>query len=218
MICLRFDLRRKMILYVQGLLPAARRRVVEDHLVNCAKCRDRLAQVTEGDRLAKILPPVASPDVPWKNIEVAIQSHYSPQPSRPRWVPAIAAVCSVVIMIGTAMFTLTMSPGSSNDFDRGEFLNVPLSDMHNNVEPHVATEGYVTEVRLNDEDGDTLFKLVDNLQSPNHFVICEIIEPVKLDIPSVGSRIRVYGVHRYDGKAQHQWNEVHPVLNIEPVH
>jgi hypothetical protein len=28
----------------------------------------------------------------------------------------------------------------------------------------------------------------------------------------------VYGVSRYDGQADHNWYEVHPVLNIEVVH
>jgi len=77
------------------------------------------------------------------------------------------------------------------------------------------TEGYVSEVRLSDEDGDLTFKLVDELGRPGPFIICEIIDPIKLAAPSVGSRVRVYGVSRYDGQAGRNWYEVHPVLNSE---
>ncbi len=65
--------------------------------------------------------------------------------------------------------------------------------------------------------GDLSFKLVDELGRPGPFIICEIIDPIKLAPPSVGSRVRVYGVSRYDGQADHNWYEVHPVLNIEVV-
>jgi hypothetical protein len=78
-------------------------------------------------------------------------------------------------------------------------------------------EGYVSEVRINDEDGDLSFKLVEDLKSPGPFIVCEIIDPIKLTPPKVGSRVRVYGVSRYDGQDNHNWYEVHPVLNIEEV-
>jgi hypothetical protein len=101
--------------------------------------------------------------------------------------------------------------------DLGEFQTVNISDIEQNNKPHVVAEGYVSEVRKNDEDGDLSFKLVDDLGRPGPFIICEIIDPIKLEPPSVGSRVRVYGVSRYDGQADHNWYEVHPVLNIEVV-
>ena len=63
--------------------------------------------------------------------------------------------------------------------------------------------------------GDLTFKLVDNLNAQDRFIVCEIIEPIRLQPPAVGSRVRVYGVSRYDGEHDHNWYEVHPVLNIE---
>jgi hypothetical protein len=99
--------------------------------------------------------------------------------------------------------------------DRGEFHAVSISNIESNTKPHVVAEGYVSEVRVNDEDGDLSFKLVDNLQAGGPFIICEIIDPIKLTPPAVGSRVRVYGVSRYDGQDNHNWYEVHPVLNIE---
>ena len=89
--------------------------------------------------------------------------------------------------------------------------------MERTTKPHVMAEGYVSEVRIDDEDGDLRFKLVDSLQQSGPFIICEIIDPIKLAPPTVGCRVRVYGVSRYDSQADHMWYEVHPVLNIEVV-
>jgi hypothetical protein len=101
--------------------------------------------------------------------------------------------------------------------DRDEFHEVNIADIETNTEPHVVAEGYVAEVRVNDEDGDLSFKLVESLHQAEPFIVCEIIDPIKLMPPPVGSRVRVYGVSRYDGKTDHNWYEVHPVLSIEMV-
>ena len=88
---------------------------------------------------------------------------------------------------------------------------IPALSMTGTYTVTVSKEGF------NDEDGDLSFKLVDELGRPGPFIICEIIDPIKLAPPSVGSRVRVYGVSRYDGQMDHNWYEVHPVLNIEVV-
>jgi hypothetical protein len=106
----------------------------------------------------------------------------------------------------------------AESLDLSEFQTVNIADIEQNQKPHVVAEGYVSEVRVNDEDGDLRFKLVDDLGHPGPFIVCEIIDPIRLKVPSVGSRVRVYGVSRYDGQADHNWYEVHPVLNIEVVH
>jgi hypothetical protein len=62
-----------------------------------------------------------------------------------------------------------------------------------------------------------LFKLVEDVSQPQPFIICEIISPINLAPPTVGSRVKVYGVSRYDADEGRQWHEVHPVLNIETV-
>ncbi len=59
--------------------------------------------------------------------------------------------------------------------------------------------------------------LVDDLRQSGPFVVCEIIDSIKIQPPMVGSRVRVYGVSRFDNKEDHRWYEVHPVLNIEVV-
>ena len=101
--------------------------------------------------------------------------------------------------------------------DPGEFHPVKISDIERTSMPHVMAEGYVSEVRANDEDGDLCFRLVDDLRQSGPFVVCEIIDSIKIQPPSVGSRVRVYGVSRFDSKEDHRWYEVHPVLDIEIV-
>jgi hypothetical protein len=100
--------------------------------------------------------------------------------------------------------------------DVEEFHPVSISEINTSTKPHVVAEGYVSELR-NEEDGDLVFKLVDNPDSHGAFIICEIIDPIRLEPPPVGSRVRVYGVSRYDNQENHHWYEVHPVLNIEVV-
>ena len=65
-----------------------------------------------------------------------------------------------------------------------------------------------------ENDGDLIFKLVDNPARPKHFVVCEIVAPLKLQAPAIGSHVRVYGVSRYDAESGHRWFEVHPVMSI----
>jgi hypothetical protein len=102
--------------------------------------------------------------------------------------------------------------------DYDEFQPVSISGMENNTKPHVVAEGYVSEIIKNEEgDGDLTFKLAERPDQPSPFIVCEIIQPIHIAPPALGSRVRVYGVSRYDAGAGRNWYEVHPVLNIEAV-
>ena len=100
---------------------------------------------------------------------------------------------------------------------KDEFHEVSIAGIARNTEPHVVIEGYVTEVRIDREENVVRFKLVESRQSAKPFIACEIMDPLKLPSPAVGSRVRVYGVSRYDGQSGRQWYEVHPVLKIESL-
>ena len=71
---------------------------------------------------------------------------------------------------------------------------------------------------MDEEDGDLMFKLVEDVSQPQPFIICEIINPINFAPPTVGSRVKVYGVSRYDADEGRHWHEVHPVLALEKVH
>jgi Putative zinc-finger len=231
--CWRIDLRRDFSRYLdKELAPQAVKRV-EDHLLDCGECRTRMARMQTGHRLARQMPRLIPERDPWLAIEAAIsreQDSPSQSPLKPprlkldlrRLVtPKFAGVVSIMAFLVLSAFVF-MKPSLSTNWtehsiDRGEFHEVNIGDIEHNTEPHVVAEGYVTEVRINDEDGDLSFKLVESLHQAGPFIVCEIIDPIKLMPPPVGSRVRVYGVSRYDGKMDHGWYEVHPVLGIEVV-
>ena len=219
MICWRIDLRKKMGQYIEGNLESQPMLVIEDHLAECESCRSRLARVQKGNRLAAALKRVQAPADSWNKIENRIRSgHAGRRAEENRWLKGFVTVSAGALALFVLFLVRDALPGMNRSrFDRDSFREVPLSRFDATAEPHVATEGYVSEIHVDEQDGDMMFKLVDDLHQPNHFVICEIIPNVKLQLPSTGSRIRVYGVSRYDGQPDHQWFEVHPVLNIEPA-
>jgi hypothetical protein len=229
--CWRIDLQRSFSLYLTGELGDGAVKRIEDHLLDCGSCRTRVAHLRNGHRLAQQLPRFTPRNDRWTAIEAAIGSQpAASQQTRERELvlkPGFAlAAISVMALIGVTLIAWgRLAPtqernGSlvAESLDLSEFQTVNIADIEQNQKPHVVAEGYVSEVRVNDEDGDWRFKLVDDLGHPGPFIVCEIIDPIRLKVPSVGSRVRVYGVSRYDGQADHNWYEVHPVLNIEVVH
>lgn len=230
--CLRFDLRRNFSLYLSGELEASAVNRIESHLIDCGACRTRLARLRNGHRLAREMPRFVPTRDPWGAIEAAIEAR--PEPAELRrggwqaqaFKPGVAlGVIGVAALIAAIFITadrrapagVRATPLIAEAIDLSEFHNVSIADIEQNQKPHVMTEGYVSEVRVDEQDGDLRFKLVDDLGRPGPFVVCEIIDPIKLEAPQVGTRVRVYGVSRYDSQADHNWYEVHPVLNIEVV-
>lgn len=234
--CWRVDLQRMFSLYLSGELKPDGVKRIEGHLLDCGWCRTRIAHIRNGHRLAQELPRFTPNSDSWTAIEAAI-SISQPAPSAHRAVPRLRdfvvkpgfalAVIGIVALVAALLIASSKRAPQEEDaagymvaeaLDLREFHTVNIADIEQNQKPHVMTEGYVSEVSVNDEDGDLSFKLVDDLGRPGPFIICEIIDPIRLNPPSVGSRVRVYGVSRYDGQADHNWYEVHPVLNIEVVH
>jgi len=203
--------------------------------LDCGICRTRLAHLRNGHRLAQELPRFTPDRDPWNAIEAAIaqeEPRHVPV-SRPAagWRRLVAkpgfALAGIGVMALVAALLISLDRKVIGEehagvliaeaLDLSEFHTVNISDIERNHKPHVMAEGYVSEIRVNDEDGDLSFKLVEDLKSPGPFIVCEIIDPIKLTPPKVGSRVRVYGVSRYDAQDNHNWYEVHPVLNIEEV-
>ena len=234
--CWRIDLQQKFSLYVSGELARRDALRLEDHLLDCGWCRTRLSRIRSGHNFARQMPRVAPRIDPWAAIESAMNQEQNPAQTgaaaRPvsslQWrdrllKPAFAVSLVIIAVLITGLAVLLNRQGNNSrwgaaealDFD--EFHPVTIADIEHNTEPHVVAEGYVSEISIDREDGDLTFKLVDDIQQDGPFIICEILNPKKMAPPPVGSRVRVYGVSRYDGKEDHQWYEVHPVLNIEMV-
>lgn len=233
--CWRVNLRQKFSLYLNGELSPSDVKRIEDHLLDCASCRDWFAKLRSGHRLAQQIPSFTPQRDPWASIEAALRAGQLAPAQRPRAAAqwrglmikpgfalafiGVAALIAAVIIVSGKHSSEQESVGSlmAEAIDLNEFHSVNIADIERNIQPHVVAEGFVSEIQVNDEDGDLSFKLVDDLGQPGPFIVCEIIDPIHLAPPSVGSRVRVYGVSRYDGKADHNWYEVHPVLNIEVV-
>src|SRR5262249_5394706 len=226
--CFRVDLWRKLVRYIDGELPASTVLRIEAHLLDCVDCRSRVARLKRGKRFAESLSPVShKPDV-WPAIEAGINAEAgarkqsSPQPNtsfpvriRHQMPAFVGGLTVAALLIGIFVLINRRSP-LSNEKELQDFQAVKISDIQSNTAPHIFTEGYVSDVK-SQEDGDLTFKLVEDLKNPDRFIFCEIINPIRLSAPSNGSFVRVYGVSRYDRESNHNWYEVHPVLNIEPM-
>lgn len=231
--CWRVSLRRKFSRYLNGELAPREVTQIEDHLLDCSACRARLTRMRDGHRFAGQLPRLTSQRDGWRAIEAAIEGEQSRPVNdaftgagrgiivRPSF--AIAAVAIVLVLFGLLVVLTLRSSGNGREpgpiaFEALDFHPVSIADIKHNTQPHVVAEGFVSEVRIDHEDGDLVFKLVEDVQKGQPFIICEILNPEQLAPPSIGSRVRVYGVSRYDNQQDHNWYEVHPVLNIEVVH
>ena len=223
--CFRFDIRRDFPLYLNGELDSNAVKRIEDHLIDCGPCRSRLAHLRNGHRLAQEMPRFTPVRDPWDSIEAAIKGQHPVERQGANWRElvfkpgfALGAVGLVALIVALVVATNRTVPAGGDliaeALDLSQFHTVSIAEIERNQKPHVMAEGYVSEVRT-DKDGDLRFKLVDDLGRPGPFIVCEIIDPIKLKAPPEGSRVRVYGVSRYDSQPNHNWYEVHPVLNIE---
>lgn len=236
--CLRFNLWKKFTPYVDGELEVKAVKRVEDHLLDCNDCRVRLARLRDGHRFAMHLPREAPQGDGWQAIAAALDADDAPMPVTPRprkapvaWRGVLTSPLFASVILGIALLVLGFSfflnkqkaeslqaLNAERPFDARSFRPVTISGIQNNTKTHVVAEGYVAEVHLDEEDGDLMFKLVEDISQPQPFIICEIISPMNLAPPTVGSRVKVYGVSRYDADEGRQWHEVHPVLALEKVH
>lgn len=231
--CWRIDLQRGLSRYLHGELDTRRAARIECHLLDCGECRATLSRLKTSNAFVQTLEAASPERDRWDSIRNAIASKSIPQngaaagfdslPRRPILLrPAFALITSaVVLLIAAALLVYSRMPErqfkGALALDIEEFHPVSISEMDRATKAHVVAEGFVSEVKINDEDGDLSFKLVENLDAREPFIICEIMDPIRLEPPRVGSRVRVYGVSRYDNQADHNWYEVHPVLNIEVV-
>ena len=102
----------------------------------------------------------------------------------------------------------------SSALDLNDFHPLSIREFQSNTRPHIAIEGYVRDVHVDKEEGTLHFRLVEIPHRSVPFVVCEIISPIGMTLPREGSRVRVYGVARYDAQPDRLWHEVNPVLDI----
>jgi anti-sigma factor RsiW len=229
---------RRLIRYLDGELAPQMVPKVEGHLLICGRCRSKLLDLRRGRKLALMLPMTIPREESWRSIEAAMDSvRQSGSTTNRPWSRGLRRALSrpvlssaVMLALGAALMAAVLlvvrggservdhsAPPGGLRFNAKSFHAVAIDDIQRSDDPHVFAEGYVANVSVDSEDGDLTFRLVDRLDRPGPFVICEIMDSTTLSPPAVGTRVRVYGVSRYDAKADHQWYEVHPVLDIEPA-
>ncbi|MGD0782919.1 MAG: zf-HC2 domain-containing protein, partial [Candidatus Aminicenantales bacterium] len=212
--CRRLGLRRKLIPYIEGQLAPRAAGRLEKHLRRCGECRSEFVRLGEGHRLAQRLSAFrhgGAPDGPaFKTFETGEKNagrrwgwfweRWFDVLTMPRVVPVLAAIvvlqlALLVVSNRTAFLQgrggAAMTPAA---LDVSRFRTVSISDLSTNTLPHVATEGYVRDVRVDEEEKTLHFILSQRPEGPGPFVVCEIMNPGGIAVPRVGSRVRVYGV------------------------
>jgi hypothetical protein len=243
MTCRHWGVRWKFLSYLEGTLETDQVHAVEARLTGCAACREAFARLKDGHELAGRLARIekenaaagrgfeAAPLFKPAMIEAGQGSlsrrrwdgrrmRWSLIMAHPRtiWVLAavvIAQAALVTVWKRDVIFGKAVSPVASiSGIDIDRFRNLNIAEMPLNSHPHVVTEGYVRNVWMDAEEKTLHFKLSESPAGDSAFVVCEILSPDRISAPRAGSRVKVYGVARYDGQAGRQWQEVNPVLDI----
>ncbi len=223
--------------YLEGVLPARKADRLERHLRECASCRVLLRRLQAGHRLAERLggggPDV--PDVPPDLKELLTDVEAGPRRRRrfagiwESWLDLVTtrgavqalAVIVVALLVLLAVTNRRASPGGTalaglrpGALDVRDFLPLRIGELPTNTRPYVATEGIVRDVHVDAEEKTLHFKLAESTDAASPYILCEIMRRAEIPAPVEGSRIRVYGVARFDAQAGRSWHEVNPVLDI----
>ena len=234
MTCWHFRLRRKFVPYLEGELQPRDVKRVEEHLLGCTWCRAVLVRLRAGHQMAQELRQFR-PDIEHPQFEAAMAgaggTSFARRARSLTWgswldslaTPRVVEVLTVLVVAQLALLVLSnrsvlfgarhriaVKPVALN---WSEFRQLSIPELKSNTQPHVAAEGFVSDVHTDEEEGTVHFKLAQNPQRPGPFVICEIMSP-QMEVPREGSHVRVYGVARYDAQTDRKWNEINPVLNI----
>ena len=237
MACRRFLLRRKFVRYLEGGLPARKADRLENHVRECASCRALLHRLQAGHRLAERLErggpdsPVGPPDL--KDLLADVEG--APRRRRPfagiweSWLDLVTmrgavralAVIVVALLVLLALSNRRASPGGMTlaglkpgALDVRDFLPLRIGELPTNTRPYVATEGFVRDVHVDTEEKTMHFKLAESAHAASPYILCEIMRRAEIPVPVEGSRVRVYGVARFDAQTGRGWHEVNPVLDI----
>ena len=233
-----FFLRKRFVPYLGGELPPGAGERLESHLVRCRDCRELFAKVRRGHEAGRELGRTGQ-DVrqrPPEFEELRARTGGLPgrgglRPAAWRRLPELLAARPAIQIL--AVFVLGFSvllvmanrktPGggegralfSANARGVRNFTPLSIAAFEPNTNSPVVTEGLVRGVYFDEEEKTLHIKLVEYGEKPGPFVICEVRSPGRMPIPREGSRVRVYGMARFDPQPGRGWNEVNPVTNID---
>ena len=236
--CWRFDLRRKFVPYLEGRIPPGEAKRLEKHMCACRHCQVLFVRLRAGHRWAQELGHIEPEAVPVAPEFAAGRAEVAGAVAgRRRWArlgeswidalitPRGVLVLSLLVLAQSALLVVSnrkalfgeravvaAKPGA---LDVRDFHPLRIPELPSNTKTRIATEGYVRNVHVDEEENTLHFLLAEIPEGSGPFVVCEIMSPLVMSIPREGSRVRVYGVARYDAQPGRHWHEVNPVLNID---
>src|SRR5271169_510793 len=117
--CWRFDLRRKMVPYIEGELAAHEVNRMEQHLLDCGMCRELLLRLRAGHQMAQHLPhftPGAEHEPQLEALLAGVapsaSMHYERAPFWEGWLgrlatPRMVTALTVLVLIQATFLLLT---------------------------------------------------------------------------------------------------------------
>jgi hypothetical protein len=232
-----FLLQKKFVAYIEGGVAPGKTKRIERHLGACRECDEMLGRLRSGHDAARQfgrLAPDAGHRPPefkeiWEGIGATIERPARPAMTGGRILQALSTPLAVRILIVLVLaqsvllvlsFRKTPSRAVAGVVRTGDapllpgYAPVRIAEFSSNSEFRVVTEGFVKDVYFDEHERSLHIKLVEVLQKPEPFVICEIRDLGGLTIPQPGSLVRVYGTARYDAQPGRGWHEVNPVLTL----
>ena len=232
-----FRLRRGFVPYLEGGLPPREAERLEKHLARCRRCGELLDRLRAGHeagrQFGRIGPEIGHRPPAFGELRAVIGPARDGQglPVRPAGAflralttPLAVRVLITLVLAQSALFLVTyrktlwraggQAAVSLVTGDIQDFTPLRITEFSSDTKSPVVTEGIVRDVYFDKEEKTLHIKLVDIQQKSEPFVICEIRSPAGMVIPREGSRVRVYGMARYDSQPGRGWNEVNPVMTI----
>jgi hypothetical protein len=232
-----FRTRRGFVPYLEGGLPPRTAERIEKHLAQCRRCGELLDRLRAGHeaglQFGRIGPEIGRRPPAFEELRAVIGPARDARglPVRPAGAflraltaPMAVRVLILLVLAQTVLLvviyrnTLWRAGGraaiSLVNGQIQDFTPLRITEFASNTKSPVVTEGIVRDVYFDKEEKTLHIKLVDIQQKSEPFVICEVRSPAGMDIPREGSRVRVYGMARYDPQPGRGWNEVNPVMTI----
>lgn len=217
-----FFLRREFVPYLEGGLRPGQAGRLKKHLAGCRECAELFKRVRAGHEAGRRFGRLG-PDFPPRLPE--FEELRARRPSIRFLSPALAVPVLLAVVAGLAVLLVVSGRTTasrsregliaSRDIQAGRaFTPLAIREFAANSRDRIVTEGFVHNVYYDKEERTLHIKLVEGLQDPEPFVICEIRDVRGLTIPREGSRVRVYGTARFDAQPGRGWHEVNPVMDI----
>jgi hypothetical protein len=236
--CRCLFLRRRFVLYLEGGISPRQAERLEKHLADCRDCGELFTRLRAGHQagrqFGRVGPEIGQRPPEFEELRADIGAtlnrrgmpvrtkgnilHALTTPLAVRALTALVLALSVLLVVSNRKTLWRADDGAailSNARELRDFTPLRITEFASNTKSPVVTEGFVRDVYFDKQEKTLHIKLVDVQQKAEPFVICEILSPGGIAIPREGSRVRVYGMARYDSQPGRGWHEVNPVMSID---